>query len=261
MKSPSEFYIKFLITSGLDDEKIYKKLEGYKLSYIPCDEYLPELRENLKIPRNFSPLNKSHKPSMDFLEKEGIYELWHPYPSTLTALSYVENSALRELLMAALSTPLTIPEICELMHKSNQVGDIKAIMEFKHYFWNLDLLSYQDRWIIAEHPLTSKIVKAGLESIRDPIGSYILLWKLGFIPNSPSVKMMYTRLRDIAFYNALDADRTLQQSSKKSTALKNYSEIVVTMQSKLEGISESEDLVLPDKIKSNVIEIKDFNEN
>jgi len=234
---PSKYFIKYLLSDRtLELSEVIRILEDYHVVYLPgrAVDYLRKLLEGMHFPPNFDPKNPSHTPSMDFLRREGIYEMWYPTQSTRKAIEIQRSPEMRELVMALLSTPISLKEACDFLVERGIDVDIATLQEYRHYFWNLALLTQAERSQIAKVPITGQMVSAAISCYKDSLGARVLLWKMGYSPPSLDKETIFVTLRDLAFYNALDTDRNMKQGNRKAVALRNYFEMVLQAQNKLD---------------------------
>lgn len=139
-RSPSEYYIKYLVVSGLDNAQIAKTCDGHGLVWLG-DWYLNDLRAAHKPPNPFLPADPTHAPTRVFLTKEMIRLAFYPDDAMKKALRILEKPRLRELVevmvMSGAPTDATVYAL-ELRHgfKCSEF----AIALYRHYFWDIDLL-------------------------------------------------------------------------------------------------------------------------
>ena len=114
-RSPAEYYIKYLVShKSITDEKVMRLAYDVGIDPIPGGSaYLAFIRDNMRFPRNYDPLNKDHRPSMDFLQSEGIFEMWYPTDSTLEAVEFAATPQTREIICALIAADAPLDKACQ----------------------------------------------------------------------------------------------------------------------------------------------------
>lgn len=151
MRHPSEFYIKFLIVRHPDwnDDAILKHLQDWGILPPPSfdiDKYLPFLRADMpKVPDEFDPLDLMHRPSINYLRDLGILECFRSTPEMQEAWDILAKPD-RRLLIEQLILSRVEPR--KALHQINKrtgwyISEL-GLKTFKHYFWNVDLLTFDD---------------------------------------------------------------------------------------------------------------------
>lgn len=151
VRHPSENYFKFLMT--LSDPRMqdnaWLNMMITMLGYPPAkDDYLPWLRDQLyqKIPPQFTPNNKYHRPSVKFMRQEGIYGLHNPDSAAIEAISITTHLRARPLIEELLlghHHPVTIAKSVNSKLEAHFTAD--GVDAYRHYYWNVDLLRV-DEW-------------------------------------------------------------------------------------------------------------------
>ena len=108
MRHPAEFYMKSLIIRdrNITDAQVLQAID--RLGFLsPEEPYLGFLRMEIPdAPDGFDPANKLHRPSMQFLRDQQVYEIFHPTAAINEAWSYLNDPTKRmmveELLLARL---------------------------------------------------------------------------------------------------------------------------------------------------------------
>lgn len=108
-------------------------------------------------------------------------------------------------------------------------------------------------------PGSSQIVSGAITSYKDTLGPYMVMWKLGYLPaRIKRDELLYT-LRDVAFLNALEVDRTFNQGRTKSAAFRDYTEVALQAQSKIDETAAEEEQVVQDFYKHIHVTSTEFN--
>jgi hypothetical protein len=237
-RSPAEYYIKYLISiQSLSDGEVVDRARELGISFIPGEvDYVKWLRKSLIFPRNYDPKNPYHKPSLSFMYESGIFDMWYPSEATHRALDLFSVPEVRELVCRHLSTDVMPLDKLETFLQNFYALDVpvKVLREFRHYFWNLQLLSNDERQHLLNGPQTPPATKTIANLPRDAFGPLVLLWKSGHTPLHIDRAGILYYMRNIAFLNAIEADRTMYQGMNKSTTMRNYFEIVKQSQEKID---------------------------
>lgn len=150
-RSPAEYYIKYFLTYDLhaDLDEVQKRLVAYKI-LLPANPlvYLRQLAEDLELhlPSPFQPADPANIPTQEFLLKHGVWALWHPDQSTRDAQAIHQLPAAREAVQGMLSAGIHRRDIiATLSPKCAFLVTGKAIDCYSKYFWNLELLTVDER--------------------------------------------------------------------------------------------------------------------
>jgi hypothetical protein len=117
---------------------------------LPLDAktYLDRLNKRLedRSPDPFRPADLAHGPSQDFLLEEGIWSLWCQDAAVLTALEIFSHPNAREHVNALLSSGFNYNQVASVL--TTQLGlacTDAAVEEYEHYFWNMLMLTVDER--------------------------------------------------------------------------------------------------------------------
>ena len=146
MAHPAEFFVKYLLVIGaaLSYDDVNLNLEMHGISEI-SEEDFKRCRESLKPPADFRPWDLKHRPTSAWLRKNKLYSLVFPDKHTIEMREKILLSApLREkvetLVMAGVPFHEASSQLKELGFEVSEL----AIAEFKHYFWNSDIMGVGD---------------------------------------------------------------------------------------------------------------------
>lgn len=142
-RSPAEFYIRYRILKdpAKSDKDLIKDLMS-ELVFVPNEAYLKDLRVEMTPPPGFKPEMLGHAQSQFFLTSRGIWSMFYPGPATREAKRVFDDVRTRSMLQTLICGP-NIDEIVRdaFLRKSTLPLSEAGLKEFKHYFWNIDLLS------------------------------------------------------------------------------------------------------------------------
>jgi len=188
-RSPSEFYLKYLIThpDGLNNEAIRERMGEL---HLPCgpDKYLDRLRGRLVAPRPFHPDRPRHEPSKQFLVEEEIWGLWHPTEHTRMAMSLLGKPTPQQAVHSMMAVGADDETVAMLLDKRYGIGfSTRAAGRYRKYCWNMDLVN------ITELRAVCRSMAGGAPSRRDPLvlaselpatpaSGMLVQMRLGFVP-------------------------------------------------------------------------------
>jgi len=172
IRHPSENFIKFLITTTdprmQDDAMVnmWVTMLGFPETQ---PNYLQWLRNevNQKLPAQFTPHNRFHRPSVRFMRQEGIYGLHNPDEASHEASKITVHLRARPLveeLLLGHHHSVTIAKKVNARLEEHFTAD--GIEAYRHYYWNVDLLRV-DEWAIllqnrdAQRSKTMAILQVG----------------------------------------------------------------------------------------------------
>jgi len=148
MKHPAHHFIKYLMVKDpkTANAEILKRLEDFGF-LSPDAPYLEFIRQELKeTPVGFDPANRIHRPSMSYLRRHGIYELFHPSDAIREAWKILTDPSIRLNVEQALMARLDRKAIALKLNKKNGWHLSESGMKaFHDTFWNVELLTW-DEW-------------------------------------------------------------------------------------------------------------------
>jgi len=229
MRSPTEYYIKYLLSDP-------RKTISLILEYLVRDgirvdiDYLESLRVGLRFPTNYSPLDRTHKPTENFLKRERIWGLWHPTTAVHEAFDIYQTPGVREVVCSCILSGFTAVAIVRILLERKGISVLpESIIEFRHYFWNTDLLTTSELTALFSDdkgfPVESNYL-VSLKALKNhPAGAHLALYKLGLIPQELKELDMLRVVRDMAYMNICETD-TVRQGRSKSEMLRNYAVVL-----------------------------------
>jgi hypothetical protein len=152
VKHPAEFFIKALIIKKpvVTDSEIEKELANASILTMPAGQggpYFAGLRERISNPpANFDLANKTHRASMEYLRKEGVYKYFHPDDAMNQAWDILTDLEKRLFSEQLLMSRLPIKEAIMRANQENGWRLTTVGVEcYGYFFWNVKLLSF-DEW-------------------------------------------------------------------------------------------------------------------
>jgi hypothetical protein len=150
-RSPAEYYIKYVLTHDLHAnlEDLTPRLEAFDLM-LPAGAlvYVRRLAEDLeqRMPSPFVPNDASNIPSQYFLHQQGVWGMWHPDQALRDAQSIQNDPVLREKVRGLLTAGVHYRDlVAALNQKGTLTATDRTLDYYKHYFWNLELLTIDER--------------------------------------------------------------------------------------------------------------------
>lgn len=146
-KHPAHFFVKYLLIKDplSSDAQILKTLEDWSF-LSPDQSYLGFMRQKVKVPPGFDPLNKLHRPSVKFLRDENVYELFHKTDAMEVAWAVLVDPTMRLVVEQILLARLDLKSSCQKMNaKHGWKLTVEGLEMFQHYFWNVPHLTF-DEW-------------------------------------------------------------------------------------------------------------------
>jgi hypothetical protein len=147
-KHPANYFVKYVILANptYSDPEVNKILRDWGFLDPTDPKYFAWMRSDISPPPNFDPANKLHRPSMKFLREEKVYDIFYPGDAMQEAWDILSNPEKRlvveQVLLARLDTKDASYRINK---KQNWYLTAKGLELFRHYFWNVGLLTF-DEW-------------------------------------------------------------------------------------------------------------------
>jgi hypothetical protein len=184
-RSPSEFYIKFVLTQDTESEllELSKQFDGFgiilperQLEYLKKLEY--ELSE--KRPDPFRPMDLRHAPSQRFLHDQEIWSMWHKDRSTAEAMAAFSNRNVREHINSLIVTGFGPAQIVKLVTAGLSFPLTESSVEvYRHYFWKVEILTSIERETVFQSAKAGPIVASAHRAGASLIGKADVLHQLG----------------------------------------------------------------------------------
>jgi hypothetical protein len=150
VRHPAEYYLRALIIrdSSTTDAQLLRELDQRGFLE-PQQNYLGFLRQEIGAtppPQVFQPFNKLHRPSMQYLRDQQVYEMFFPTSGLEEAQSYLADPEKRMLVEQVIMARLDIRAVAaKLNRKHGWFLTEDGISTYRHFFWNLKLLTF-DQW-------------------------------------------------------------------------------------------------------------------
>lgn len=213
MRHPSELFIKFLIVSSYDDDRIIATLDEYGLPPILEEGhkgYLDSLRLDIgtKKPAGFF-VGDISDDAIKFLKDIKIYSLVHPDQTTINCLVILDNpQAKREVFLGLLGKVSDRDLAAHICHKFklDNITD-RVLQVFSHYYFNPDLLAIHE-WCDLFEKMQSGNDATGYEACLVG-GASVASYRIGIEQNitirevvKEAVTALYVSLQEVKHWPA-----------------------------------------------------------
>jgi len=234
-RSPSEFFIKFLISQQEHETNaILRLLENYGLDGL-TGRYIDQLRVTMDpFPDPWEPTKTGDTETRRYLKKHGIANLWYPHASVKEAYKILTTPQLRANVQQLLLSPLRVEEVTTRLNKHHSISLTVAGLEaFGHYFWNKSLLAMHE-WVnyLDGRPEAYDSITV-LRASPDTAQSMVP-WVAGLSGPPPSLNTgtVARRMRDVAFLKVLEVERQ-PATLAHSKMMKNYMDVIKAAESEM----------------------------
>lgn len=150
IRHPSENFIKFLITTSdpRAQDNAWVNMVVEMLGYPPVSpDYLGWLRQEIatRIPPQFNPSNRYHRPSVKFMRQEGIYGLHNlddaAKEAGLITTHLRARPLIEELLLGHFHPVIVAKRVNSRLEEHFTADGVEA---YRHYYWNVGLLRTEE---------------------------------------------------------------------------------------------------------------------
>lgn len=146
MKHPSQYFIRWLVVQGHAFEATNEQLKTNGLPEMPprMEESFYALTDTIwgQLPKDLNLNDPKHKPSVDFLREQEIYNLAHPDKYSIFALRILECGPAKRDIILALLGRLKKSEIVIIANEVHELDiNEKTVNAFAHYYFNVKLLT------------------------------------------------------------------------------------------------------------------------
>lgn len=146
MRHPSELFILSLLVDGKTNEDVSGLLEEYGLPALldTQDAYIADLRVRIskEKPRGFTGARPQDRSFLRTLNIDGLY---HPDSLVASATALGQQPAVRKDLALGLIGRVDLVDLARHLSRKYDLDlDVHALKIYKHYYFNIDLVSYGD---------------------------------------------------------------------------------------------------------------------
>lgn len=246
-RSPSEYFVKFLISQGYEPNAILRMLEDYGLDG-NSSSYIRRLEASMgDRPDPFEPTKLGDTPSRKWMREHGILNLWFPSEAVREAYTILSNAQLRSNVQQLLLSPLRVEEATKRLNEHHKVRlTVEGVEAFGHYFWKKSLLTmnewieYLDGRLDAYQSTTAMLASPDMAQALVP-------WTTGMggPPTGLNTGTVSRRVRDVAFMKMLEIER-MPATLAQSKMMKNYMDVIRAAESEM----RQSDVALNDVLKT-----------
>jgi hypothetical protein len=148
VRHPAQNFIKYLLIKDeeISDAKVLKSLEDWGYLAPKDEHYLGFLRQEIADkPNNFDPLNRVHRPSMNYLREQSVFELFFPTSAVQEAWDILGEPFKRLIVEQVLMARLDRKQIAHKLNKKHSWHlTAEGLTAYHDYFWNIKLLTWDD---------------------------------------------------------------------------------------------------------------------
>lgn len=217
MRHPAENYIKFLIISNpnMTNEQILADLLDWSF-LAPDPLYLPALRARIpQPPANFQPTNRLHRVTAQYLRDQGVYEAFFPNDAFNDALELLAGPEKRLLVEQIVLARLDLKQAAMRVNQSRNMHlTEEALAAYRHYFWNVDLLTFDDwgRYLYGRSALYEKYMALLQASVK-------LAYHHLRIDQQIESKNMIRDIMELAYFTAMEVGQRPGTGMEKVKAI------------------------------------------
>lgn len=247
MRSPSEYFIKYLISQREHDENVILRiLEDFELEGL-TGQYIKDLQRKMEpYPDPWSPGTKDEG-SDAFLRKHGIKDLWYPSAPVKEAYTILGNPQLRADVEQLLLAPIRVEEVVKRLSQHHEIKlTPEGVTAFGHYFWNKSLLS-MDEWVFFLENRPGAYERTTALRVSPDVAATIVPWLSGLTGPPPGFNSgsVARRVRDVAFLKILEIEHQ-PATLAHSKMMKNYEDVIRAAESEM----RQSDVALKDVLKA-----------
>ena len=232
-RSPSEFFIKFLISQREHEANtVLRVLEDFGLLGI-SSAYIKRIQALMEpYPDPWDHINGDA--TKEYLKKHGVRDLWYPNASVKEAYEILSSPQIRADVEQLLLSPLRVEDVVLRVNKHHNVQlTVPGVRAFGHYFWNKSLLPMHE-WVelMEERPFSAN--QAAIVRVSPDVAQTLVPWVMGYAgpPASLNTGTVSRRMRDIAFLKVLEIERN-PATLAHSKMMKNYMDVIKAAENEL----------------------------
>ena len=246
MSHPAQHFIKYLLTQGTQESRDNGWVEATVSAHTTFGvtlDVISDLRQevSIKMPRDFRPRDKRHKPSVKYLKDQKVYAMHHPSRSLEIMQDRIlsDPQARWNIEKMLLARTLDAKFIASRLNaRYRWLLTARAIELYRHFFFDVGSLSIDD-W--AYHMASRQDGKAMLSIAQ--VGAPLALYRAG-IKQTIESKTMVKKAQQMIYMTLLEVNE-LPLSQRKVSML---TKLTKTLLSTDERLSQS-DMALAEVLK------------
>lgn len=251
-RSPSEYYIRFLISAqqdasdeNLNANEIQNTLEGLGLDGL-SPSYIREVAKTMEPrPSSYNP-DHPDKATRKYLKTHKIFDMWNPNKGVREAMNILHDIYLREKLEPLLLSSITHASIARKLRRyTSIILTTEGVSCYAHYFWNRKLLT-QPQWMEYLKGMSYRNVHVQSLVTTSDMAPRHLPYVMGLVGPGQAFNSAEAaaRIGQIAFKHALELEHR-PASLDNTMALKNC----MTTIEKADTIMRKSDVALRDVLR------------
>jgi hypothetical protein len=201
VRSPAEYYVKYLLLMGLSHLRVNQVIEG--LGFPRCKSgYLAETKDAMAPPRPFRP-EASTGIVPRWLKRQQLWPAFHRDEYMDEATGILGNHDVRAIVEALTLAGCPDDQVVDLVTERTGVRLFpESVRYYRHFFWNRDMLSMEE-WdeYLGEYSRGGK-----LRGLYDE-GPGMAMWRLGHARQMDSSDMLKA-LQTEAFHRFMQSHTT-----------------------------------------------------
>lgn len=204
-------------------------------------DHIRSIQQDARFPKGFNPRNKQHEPTLMWLKKHRILDMWNQNRMARAAYDYLLDPQISRMLMVLLLGPISYGAIAHRVSKHFDLDPLvmnpQVVRYFSHYFWNHGLLNTAEwRVVLKDWMLydTTDMTMA-VQSPRSTVGAALTICMADQgVSESLKEVVAYRYVRDSAFMEFAKAATYLYTGMNKSIAMSTLVDAMVKGQEQLD---------------------------
>lgn len=273
LRHPARYYIYYLFSKRtVDSNTIVQTLDDLDLLVPPKDH--PDWKEDHKLfvaeikaaqlalsttfPANYNPHDLKHKPTVEFLRRHQILDMWSRDKFVAGASEILIDPHLRRMVEVMLLGPLDATSIAKRVRDRFELDEVqmnaRVIQSYAHYYWdhramNREQWKYVLNWRAAKNQKRisngEKTFLVGGEDVTDlqlalgaprtSAGAALTIYAATGSSESLKESTMFRTLRDFSLIEFMKTYITMQRSGiQKAQAMQQLMSQIVSAQEQLD---------------------------
>lgn len=182
------------------------------------------VQESLVFPANYDPTNLKHGPTVKWLQRHRILDMWAMGPDMVLSFDILDSPSLRREVEIMLLGPLKYSDIAKRLADLHgyDVATMNAstIRNYTHYFWDVESMSAQ-KWPEFLYGMQASgdylsVYSAPRSSVGASLSLYVATRGGSGIPKE---QIMFRHVRDCCFMEFIKVSATRYPGMQKSAAM------------------------------------------
>lgn len=247
IEHPARYYILYLLSQRrFHPQEIISDLLRQNMP-VPQDEKrlsvftqsIALAQQSLAFPPNYRPYDLTHRPTVEWLNKMRILDLWAREPHAMFATDLLDQPELRRELEVMLLGPLDFADIAKrlaILHRLDRdVMNVSTVRYFAHYYWNPEAVP-SSKWpeyigLIPSNLDYEVAYKAPRNQVGAALSVYVATKGAGGVPKET---VMFRVARDTCFMEFLQVSATRFPGMQKATAMQSLVNALIASQEQVD---------------------------